>query len=233
MNLKDVTDVLYGFELIGEISEIPKTEKDDEEQQQQQQVTDEPVEEEEEGGEKIIYLHVLHRKVEKERLFFISPYTTQLFSVPFVVSFDKSRTTGKDLYSLLHTKVKFMMEQLEKQQNSETNGAGGVTEVTEQNEEKDEGGEEVQFPFLIRVVNQSGEKCPDAPWYHFNIGTEIDPNSENLLNLACGTTIALDWFPSVYHLKYYRENSKWYQEHESVKANWDLLNAPIMLDQCK
>lgn len=212
MKLKDVADVLYVFELDEEISTEMKG-----------------AEEKDEG---VAYMKFVHRKVDKEKLFFVTPYITQLFSLPFVVSFDRKLTSMKKLYQLINEKVDFMIDkereekEEEERKKQKQNLNGDSANPTNDEEERP------PFPFTLRLVNPTGEKCPTSAWYHFSIGKELDPNSEDLVDLPCGSTISVDWHTPVYQLKHFRENSKWYDEHPSVKENWDLLNSPIALDQC-
>lgn len=197
VQLKDVADVLFAYEAVGEIEEKEKVTEDD-----------------------LVYVKLLHRKVEKERLYFITPYTTQLFSAPMMLSFE-NKMTQKKLYEIVNEKVAFMTF------NEEKSGEG-------KEKDSDENQEAVPvYPFVIRQVNDSGDRCPVSEWYHFSIGRTVDPNSDEIITFDYGSTIALDWIIPVYKLKYYRDDRKWYDEHPSVKENWDLLNSPIALDQCK
>jgi hypothetical protein len=251
--LKDVADILYGFELAGDLGEDGgKVEEmkveGEEEGEKGEGMAVEGEEEKGEDEEGLVYLHVLHRKIEKERMFFISPYTSQLFSIPFVISFEKSKTpTVKEFYKMVEEKVKFMVEdwEKEKEEGKQRGGGekgkekqGGPKEDEEEGKEKEGKGEEGEaeegpkYPFVLRQVNEKGESCPLSSWYHYSLGRTLDPASSDPLDLPTNGTIAVDWDPPVYSLKYYRDNGKWYEEHESVKENWDLLNSPIALDQC-
>lgn len=217
--LKDVNDVLYAYQLP---EPVPVQETPNE---------DNPVEKKEIPLEKgsPIYIRIVHRKVQKEQSYFISPYNVTLFSSPAVLSFKQGSLTNKQLYNKVAEMFKPMTErpepekkdQKERKAKKESKGKTekkdgeerkpkkpGKKEKKENHETKDkkEKNEKIDdstFPFELKIVSANGMSCYKSPWYLFSIGTDIPFNDETVI-IQNDQTIALDWKVSVYMLNYHR-----------------------------
>jgi len=172
-----------------------------------------------------------------------------------VVSFSKVGTTKKIFYEIVAKTFGFMVpkEQGEapplpprkKQNKKQENEKPIIVEKPEiiqkqdnsENSDSNPGSESselgMEYPFVLKYVNVTGTACSRSPWYAFNIGTPLLPSDE-AIDLENDETVAVDWKPELYTLKYIRLEgySDWFEEHPSCKENWENLNKPISLDQC-
>lgn len=123
----------------------------------------------------INYLRILHRKIQKETVYFINPYNVTLFSSPHVFSFKPGTLTNKQLYQQLATMFKWMIPQTKKSKREKKSSGGGEGEKEKVEEE---------FPFEIRLVSANGMSCSRSPWYQFSIGTEVSPKQTSNLHPA-------------------------------------------------
>jgi ubiquitin carboxyl-terminal hydrolase 6/32 len=177
----------------------------------------------------IIFIRVLHRKVTKNRNYFVSPYRSTLVSAPSILSYKQSETTKQHLYALILKMFDWMIP-------DSTKSSSNVT-IAPDTPKKDRTYPPdhietltTDYPFILRYVNASGTACSRSPWYLFNIGTPIVPNND-IIDLQSDETIAIDWKLNV--LKPIRiKMNNWFEQHPSCEENWEKLNKPISLDQC-
>ena len=57
-----------------------------------------------------------------------------------------------------------------------------------------------EFSFTLRIVREDGCWCERCPWYRFCRGCALDVNDD--LFRSASSTIAIDWEPTFYHLRY-------------------------------
>jgi len=176
----------------------------------------------------------------------MTPYSANLFSSPTIFSFSKLELTKKQLYSSIADLLSWMVPKDTKNaevtpskkpttKQKETSEKPDADPKTENDSESENSLPQVgsRYPFLLKYVNSSGTACSRSPWYTFNPGTLIS-DDDGLVDLQNDDTVAIDWKPDLYSLKYLRVDGygDWYDEHPSCKENWDSLNKPISLDQC-
>ena len=108
-----------------------------------------------------------------------------------------------------------------------------------------------EFSFTLRIVREDGCWCERCPWYRFCRGCALDVNDD--LFRSASSTIAIDWEPTFYHLRYQEslEFVRWsvpllvsghyqnfppclqmMQEHESIRKARQEHTEPISLDSC-
>eukprot|EP01124_Arcella_intermedia_P032261 TRINITY_DN7492_c0_g1_i2.p1 TRINITY_DN7492_c0_g1~~TRINITY_DN7492_c0_g1_i2.p1 ORF type:complete len:864 (+),score=233.08 TRINITY_DN7492_c0_g1_i2:1465-4056(+) len=170
-----------------------------------------------ENPDSLIFVRVVHRKVVRNKEYIVCPYSSSLFSAPSVLSFKKKGTTNNQLYELVLSMFGWMIkkEETEKTEAPETN-------LLEEN----------SFPFTLSYVNNMGTSSSRSLWFEFKVGTPI-PLDDQPVDLVIDETIAIDWKLEKSSLNYLRINfGGWYEEHPSVKENWENLNKPLSLDQC-
>jgi len=229
----------------GRKKEVKKKKKEDPEPKKKKE---EPKKEKETPQKKtdIIYIRVLHRKIQRNKIYFMTPYSTNLFSSPTIFSFSKLELTKKQLYCSIADLLSWMVPKDTKNaegttskkpttKQKETSEKPDADPKTENDSESENSLPQVgsRYPFLLKYVNSSGTACSRSPWYTFNLGTLIS-DDDGLVDLQNDDTVAIDWKPDLYSLKYLRVDGygDWYDEHPSCKENWDSLNKPISLDQC-
>jgi len=104
---KDVRDVLNAYEIIGpSLPMIPEIKEKEGENMIEEQPEEDNSKKKKKKKKKpendIVNLKVLHRKLQISKHFFITPYSTSLFTIPIIISFHSESTTFKQLYEIIY-----------------------------------------------------------------------------------------------------------------------------------
>jgi len=164
----------------------------------------------------LLNIVALHRKLQKSKVYFITPYSYATFSIPIILSFKRNKTTFKQLYELVLQQTLYFLEGKKQDKYSDVD-------------------DKVQdYPFVLKRVTPDGSMCSICPWYKFCFGCEISA-SDDIIGDSIDylETISIDWIPDRNELHYHRMDTKgWYEEDKTVKENQETLNKPITLTQC-
>eukprot|EP01130_Rhizamoeba_saxonica_P011913 TRINITY_DN4974_c0_g1_i1.p1 TRINITY_DN4974_c0_g1~~TRINITY_DN4974_c0_g1_i1.p1 ORF type:complete len:830 (+),score=195.69 TRINITY_DN4974_c0_g1_i1:1684-4173(+) len=202
---KTVRDCMNAYEVRGKSEEMNITDHTSEEEAPKKK-------------RKRVYCNVsaLHRKISTTKIYIFTPYSTSLFSCPFILSYKRKNTTYRDLYDQIHEQLQWMLEP-----KKDLNG-----NIRRKIEYKG-------YPFKLSVTTMDGTCCPYCPWYKFCTGCEIEISDEVVGNeFDHESTIAIDWKIDLKDLHYIRTESRsWYEQHPSIEEHWNKLNKPIPLDR--
>jgi len=152
-------------------------------------------------------LKVLHRKLQISKHYFITPYSTNLFTIPIIISFHSESTTYQQLYEIIYKQVEFMLK-------------------TKKEDDK--------YPFELKYVNKDGTACSKCAWYRFCPGCDIPPTDEIISNnLNNFESICIEWSQYKSDLTFYRNETKtWFDEDKSIEVNREAQDTPLSFDQC-
>ncbi|OQV22250.1 Ubiquitin carboxyl-terminal hydrolase 32 [Hypsibius exemplaris] len=164
------------------------------------------------------WIMAIHRRMVHNDGYYLAwaKATPKTFGTPVMVNQDKG-TTNRQLYERVWLQIKRFV-------------GPDSTAVEDCNHAQECGVCPSEFSFVLRIVREDGNWCERCPWYKFCRGCPLAVNDD--LFRSASTTIAIDWEPTFYHLRYQDSLEFMILEHESVRRARQEHVEPISLDSC-